>query len=156
MGTRNHNHRLVKIHRTYTVDEMATLFDTHRNTVRGWFDKGLTTIDQRRPLLVRGQVLVDFLRSRRAANKRPCRPGQIFCVRCHEPRSPADGRAVYQPLTPTGGNLVGICPHCGSRMFRRVNLAKLAHVASHLQVTSAEAQQHIDESHKPSVNCDFR
>lgn len=156
MGTRNHNHRLVKIHRTYTVDEMATLFDTHRNTVRGWFDKGLATIDQRRPLLVRGQVLVDFLKSRRAANKRPCRPGQIYCVRCHEPRPPADGRAVYQPLTPTGGNLVGICPQCGSRMFRRVNLAKLAHVASHLQVTSAEAQQHIDESHKPSVNCDFR
>jgi hypothetical protein len=41
-------------------------------------------------------------------------------------------------------------------MFRRVNLAQLAHVAGHLQVTSVEAQQHIDESHRPSVNCDFK
>lgn len=156
MGTRNHNHRLVKIHRTYTVDEMATLFGTHRNTVRGWFGKGLTTIDQRRPVLVSGRVLVDFLRSRRAANKRPCRPGQIYCVRCREPRSPADGQAAYQPLTGTAGNLVGICPHCASRMFRRLNLARLPHVAGDLKVAVPEAQQHIDESHKPSVNCDFR
>jgi len=156
MGIRNPNHRLVKIHRTYTVDEMAKLFGVHDNTVRDWFRKGLATIDQRRPLLVRGQVLVDFLKSRRATNKRPCRPGEIYCVGCREPRSPADHHAIYQALTPTSGSLVGICPACGSRMFRRVNLAKLAHVAGHLHVAAPEAQQHIDESHKPSVNCDFR
>lgn len=156
MGIRNYNHRLVKIHRSYTVDEMATLFGTHRNTVRDWLRKGLTTVDRRRPLLVRGRVLADFLKSRRAANKRPCRPGEIYCVRCREPRPPADHHAVYQALTPTGGNLIGICPTCGTRMFRRVNLARLDHVIGELHVAAAEAQQHINESHKPSVNCDFR
>ena len=156
MGIRNPNHRLVKIHRTYTVDEMAKLFGAHRNTVRDWLHKGLTTVDQRRPLLVRGQVLVDFLKSRRAANKRPCRPGEIYCVGCGKARSPADGRVVYLPLTATGGNLVGICPTCGSRMFRRVNLAKLTHVAGGLHVAVTEAQEHIGESPQPSVNCDFR
>ena len=156
MGIRNPNHRLVKIHRTYTMDEIATLFSIHPNTVRDWLLKGLETIDQRRPLLVIGHVLVDFLKARRAVNKRPCRPGEIYCVRCREPRHPADQHAVYQPLTPTSGSLVGICPTCGTRMFRRVNFAKLAHVAGHLQVTAQEAQQHIDESPRPSVNCDFR
>ena len=156
MGIRNPNHRVVKIHRTYTVEEMAKLFGAHRNTVRNWLRKGLPTIDQRRPSLVRGQALVDFLKARRAANKRPCRPGQIYCVRCREPQFPVDRRAIYQPLTATGGNLVGICPHCSSRMHRRVNLFRLAHVAGHLHVTAPEAQQHIDESHQPSVNCDFR
>jgi hypothetical protein len=118
--------------------------------------KGLATVDQRRPLLISGQMLVDFLKSRRAANKRPCRPGQIYCVRCHEPRTPADGQAAFQLLTPGGGNLIGICPHCGTRMFRRVNLTKLAHVAGHLRIAVPEAQQQLDESPKPSVNCDFR
>mgnify|MGYP001125755299 CR=1 FL=1 len=145
MGIRNPNHRLVKIHRTYMVDEIAKLFGIHRNTVRDWLLKGLTTVDQRRPLLVHGQVLVDFLKSRRAAKKRPCRPGEIYCVGCREPRSPAGRYAVYQALTPTNGSLVGICPACGSRMFRRVNLAKLAHVAGHLHV-AAEAQQHTTSS----------
>ena len=156
MGIRNPNHKLVKIHRTYTVDEVAKLFAVHRNSVRNWLLKGLATVDQRRPLLVHGQDLVAFLKTRRAAKKRPCRPGEIYCVRCHEPRSPSDNQAIYQELTPTGGNLIGVCPTCGSRMFRRVNFAKLASAAGQLHVSSREAQQHISESPKPSVNCDFR
>lgn len=156
MGVRKPNHRLVKIHRSYTVDEIARLFGVHRNTIRDWLHKGLPTVDQRRPLLVHGQTLVDFLKARRAANKRPCRPGEIYCVGCREPRTPANRHAVYQALTPTNGCLVGICPACGSRMFRRVNLARLDHVSGDLRVTTTEAQQHIDESHRPSVNCDFR
>ena len=156
MGTRNHNHRLVKIHRSYTVDEMADLFGIHRNTVRDWLRKGLGTIDRRRPLLVRGPDLISFLKVRRAMNKRPCRPGEIYCVRCRQPRRPAGDKVCYQPLTPTGGNLVGVCPDCGIRMFRRVNRAKLTLAAGHLHIAIPEAQQHIDESHQPSVNCDFR
>ena len=30
---RHPNHRLVKTHRTYTVEEIASLFHVHRNTV---------------------------------------------------------------------------------------------------------------------------
>jgi hypothetical protein len=156
MGVRNPNHRLVKIHRSYTVDEMAKLFGIHRNTVRDWLRKGLPTIDRRRPLLVRGVALVDFLKSRRATNKRPCQPGEIYCVGCRQPRTPMGRYAFYQSLTPTSGNLVGGCPHCGNLIYRRVNLARLTHVAGHLHVEVPEAQQHIDESHQPSVNCDFR
>ena len=96
MGIRNPNHKLVKIHRTYTVDEVAKLFAVHRNSVRNWLLNGLATVDQRRPLLVHGQDLVAFLKTRRAAKKRPCRPGEIYCVRCHEPRSPSDNQAIYQ------------------------------------------------------------
>jgi excisionase family DNA binding protein len=156
MGVRNYNHRLVKIHRTYTVDEMARLFGAHRNTVRAWLRDGLSPVDRRRPVLVRGQDLVSFLRARRAANKRPCQRGEIYCMKCREPRSPADGRLFYQPMTCTGGNLVGSCPQCGTRMFRRVNLGRLADVVGDLVVAAPEAQQHIAESHQASVNCDFR
>ena len=106
--------------------------------------------------LVHGQDLVEFLKARRAARRRPCGPGEIYCVRCQKPRSPADNHAIYQEITPTGGNLIGICPVCALRIFRRVNLAKFATAAGHLHVSSREAQQHISESPKPSVNCDFR
>ena len=42
------NPRLAKIHRSYTVDEIATLYGVHRNTVRAWIARGLATVDQRR------------------------------------------------------------------------------------------------------------
>jgi hypothetical protein len=156
MGIRHPNHRLVKIHRSYTVEEIASLFGNHRNSVREWIRKGLATIDQRRPLLVHGADLVAFLKQRRAANKCPCRPGQIYCVRCRTPQEPVDCQAIYQPLTARGGNLVGVCSSCGNRVYRRVSLAKLDAVKGELRVSMPEALRHIDESSQPSVNSDFR
>ncbi len=36
MAKRHPNYRQVKIHRNYTVEEIARLFGIHKNTVRGW------------------------------------------------------------------------------------------------------------------------
>jgi len=149
------NPRLAKIHRNYTVDEIAKLYGVHRNTVRAWIGKGLPTTDQRKPLLVKGDHLAAFLQARRVANKRPCGPGEIYCLRCREPRQPAGGAVRYHPLTPTQGNLVGQCSVCSARVNRRVSLAKSAGFQGVLRVTLPQAQEHIDESLKPTLNSDF-
>ena len=149
------NPRLAKIHRSYTVEEIAKLYGVHRNTVRAWIGRGLPTIDQRRPVLVLGSHLADYLQSRRTANKRPCRPDEIYCVRCREPRAPAGGAVRYHPLTPTQGNLVGLCGCCGAGLNRRVSQAKLPLVQGVLSVTFPQAREHIDESALLSLNSDF-
>ena len=51
MQKRHPNHRLVKIHRSYTVEEIAELFGIHKNTVRDWVKGGLATSDDKRPML---------------------------------------------------------------------------------------------------------
>ena len=135
MAQRRHSHRLAKIHRSYTVDEVARLYRVHRNTVRGWIRAGLPMIDCRRPVMVLGLDLVAFHTKRRAKNKRPCTPGQIYCVRCRTPRTPAGSRAEYRPLTPRTGNLVGICPRCGTQIYKRASLANLDSIGGELTVT---------------------
>ena len=45
MGARRPNPKLAKIHRTYTVEEVARLYDVHRNTVRQWIKDGLPSMD---------------------------------------------------------------------------------------------------------------
>ncbi len=149
------NPRLAKIHRSYTVEEIAKLFGVHRNTVRAWISRGLPTIDQRRPVLVLGSHLADFLTARRAMNKRPCGLGEIYCLRCREPRVPAGGAVLYRPLTPMQGNLVGQCGCCGAGLNRRVSLAKLPLIQGVLGVTLPQAREHIDESPLASLNSDF-
>jgi Helix-turn-helix domain len=72
------NHRRVKIHRSYTVEEIAGLFGIHKNTVRVWVKTGLPTCDERRPMLILGHDLASFLQARRARRKQPCRPGEIY------------------------------------------------------------------------------
>ena len=156
MLTRHPNHRLAKIHRNYTVEEIAKLFGAHRNTVREWVKRGLPTIDHGRPMLILGRDLAAFLQARRLKNKRPCQPGEIYCVRCRLPRNPAGDMADYKPITSTLGDLVGICPNCDSMMHRRVNLNKLEEVRGKLEITMPEALPHIGNSTHSSVNCDFR
>jgi hypothetical protein len=51
------NPHLVKIHRNYTVEEVARLFNIHKNTVRNWISGGLPVCDSNRPLLVLGSAL---------------------------------------------------------------------------------------------------
>jgi len=156
MGKRYPNPGLVKIHRSYAVEEVARLLGKHKNTVRNWIKEGLPTIDDKRPALIQGQVLSDFLRSQREKNKRHCKPGEIYCVRCRAPRSPAGNWAEYSSVNEKIGNLKAICPDCDSIMNRRVSLAKIRQVCGNLDVTFPEELQHINEINKPSVNCDLR
>jgi hypothetical protein len=155
MGTRRPNPRLAKIHRNYNVEEVASRFRVHRNTVREWVKRGLPTIDDKRPTLILGRDLVAFLQARRVKNKQTCQPGELYCVRCRAPKAPAGGMADYQPVTATLGNLIGICPDCEAIIYRRVNLTKLEQVCGKLDITMPQALPHIGETAQPSVNSDL-
>ena len=155
MGKRHPNHRHVKIHRNYSVEDIAALFGTHKNTVRNWKKNGLATIDDRKPMLFYGQTLATFLQAKRTKNKRPCKPGEIYCVRCHAPKVPAGDMVDYRPLTETVGNLMAICPTCESMMNRRISISKLEQFRSQMDITLPQALQHIVESNQPTVNSDL-
>ena len=156
MSKRHPNPRLAKIHRNYTVDEIANLYAIHKNTVRAWVKSGLPTSDDRKPYLILGRDLMAYLQAKRTKNKKTCQPGQIYCVRCRAPKAPAGDMAEYQTLTTTLGNLVGICPSCNAMMYRRVNFMKLTQVSANLDLTLPQALLHIRESPNPSVNSDLK
>lgn len=140
MGKLHPNHRLVKIHRSYTVEEVANVLGKHKNTVRAWRKDGLAAIDAKRPMLIRGHDLVEFLKKRRVKNKRPCKPGQLYCFSCRTPKSPAENMAEYTPVTATYGNLTAICPDCESIMNQRINIAKLKQISGKIDITISEEQ----------------
>jgi excisionase family DNA binding protein len=96
MGRRHPNHRLIKIHRTYTVEEAANALGLHKNTISRWTQQDdLTVIDKRRPKLIHGEALVQFLIKRRKKTKQPCQTGQIYCVACRAPKRPNGDMADY-------------------------------------------------------------
>lgn len=156
MGKRYPNHRLVKIHRSYTVEEAARLLDKHKNTVRKWVKEGLATIDDKRPMLILGHDLVEFIKKLRTKNKQTCKPGELYCVRCRIPKFPAGDMADYVPVSEKIGNLIAICPDCDSIMNRRVSLARIWEVCANLDITFPKDLRHIVKRTKPSVNSDLR
>ncbi|MGH9436169.1 MAG: helix-turn-helix domain-containing protein, partial [Terriglobia bacterium] len=150
------NPRRVKIHLSYTVHEVARCLGVDRCTVRRWCKAGLPYCDDRRPHLIAGQALRDFLQRRRVAKRHTCSPGQIFCVACREPVFPAEGKANYMPLTGTAGDLVGHCPRCGHAIHRRVNIAKLPLVRGDLKVALTKADSRLAETACPSSDAHFQ
>lgn len=149
------NPRLVKIHRNYTVEEAARLLGTHKNTIRTWIKQGLPAIDRQRPTLIHGLDLSEYLAKRRKRVRQTCPPDHVFCVKCRVPKIPAGNMADYLPLTPTSGNLRGICPDCDTLIYRRASLAKLDVSAPRLEIAFPQDQPRIRESALPSANCDL-
>ena len=140
MHKRRLNHRLVKIHRSHTVEEAARVFGIHKNTVRAWIEAGLPVCNDMRPHLILGRELATFLQSRRAKKKRPCSLGEMYCFRCRAPRIPAGGMADFVLKTDAVGNLEGICPECSTMMYQRASVARLPAIRAKLDIAIMEAR----------------
>ena len=140
MHKRRPNHRFVKIHRSYTVEEAARVFGIHKNTVRAWIDAGLPVCKDMRPHLILGRELGAFLQARRAKKKRPCSLGEMYCFRCRAPRIPAGGMADFVLKTDAVGNLEGICPECSTMMYQRASVARLPAIRAKLDIAIMEAR----------------
>jgi hypothetical protein len=92
---------------------------------------------------------------RNKARKRPCPLGQIYCLRCRDPRGPAQGLVEYLPMTPSSGNLRARCERCGSPMHRRVRKVEIAQIMVGYAVQMAEGPASIIGKPNPSLNCDL-
>jgi hypothetical protein len=144
--SRRFNHRLVKVHRNYTVEEIARRFSIHKNTVRHWVKQGLPTVDNGKPVLILGLVLRAFLQDRRRRARQHCGNGEIYCVKCRSPRRPDGNYAEYLPINTGSGNLRAICPECGRLIHRRVSFAKLDQIRGDLEILWPEVPAHIKDS----------
>ena len=122
---RTYNTRLIKRNYSYFVWEIAELFDLHPNAVRRWLKAGLVTLDDRRPILIHGRDLIDFLDMRQTARKQKCAADEFFCLRCRRPRHLRFGRVKLELRSGTRLDLSGICEACGTRMHRAGSVARI-------------------------------
>lgn len=154
MPSRRANPNAVKIHRSYSISELAQRLDVHKNTIANWQRQGLTPIDAKRPVLFQGAVVREFLAKRNASRKRPCPAGTIYCFRCREPRRPALGMVEYVAHSSETGNLSAMCATCETLMHRRARRSALAAVMPGFDIQISQASPRLNGRPYPSVDCD--
>ena len=147
MAKRHQNPRLAKKNRSYEVNEIADLYGAHKNTVLNWIKQGLPTLDIKRPLMILGTDLNAFHAKRRAKNKHPCKPNEIYCMKCKIPKEPAVGMVEYKPVNEKTGNIIGICPACETLMYRRISIVKIKQFSTLMGFTLPQAHLHIADSY---------
>lgn len=154
MAAHRANSNAVKLHRAYSVGELAARLGVHKNTVRQWQREGLEPIDGNRPVLFQGATIRAFLGKRRASRKRPCPPGMLYCFRCRQPRSPALGMVDYVAMTTVSGNLKAICATCETVIHRRARYVHLAAILPGCEIQIEDALLRLSGSPLPFLNCD--
>jgi hypothetical protein len=125
------------------VEEAALLYEVHKRTVRNWIIKGLPICDDKRPLLILGADLRQFLKQQRQTNKRKCKPSELYCFKCREPRIPDQNTLQFIEETNTKGRVIAACSVCNSWMNKYFKLDNLASIQRDLTVISPLQQKHI-------------
>jgi hypothetical protein len=118
----------------------------HKNTVRAWIRRGLPIFDRKRPILINGLDLFNFLTAERNKSKQRCEIGQLYCVKCRVAKAPALAMADYIPVTVTAGNLRGLCPDCDTFIHRRTSLARLSAIRGNLEIAFPQGMERIGDS----------
>lgn len=151
-GRRNKGRRGIRIHRSYSVDEVSRILQVAQGTIRRWI-KGekLPALTERKPMLILGSELALFL-SKSRASRQPCKPHECYCVKCRKPQHPAGDMAEYVPLAPITGNLRALCPVCGLWMHKRIRRDALIGLEGLLSVTTTVAPLRINGLNDPSLN----
>lgn len=151
----NYNPNKAKINRNYTFEEMAALFGIHKNTVAGWVKNGLPCLNERRPFLILGTDVREYLQKQRSAKKQPCKPDELFCMRCKKPSRPAENFVEYLPISSTKGRLAGFCSCCECLINKFVSIGSLAAYSRIFDLTKPKELDRINDTDKPLLNSDF-
>ena len=112
------NYRKICIHRTYSVKEIAELLHIVEKTCFRWIDDGLRTIPEgKKPILIKGNDLKEFLMNRKLKKKKKLNRNQFFCMTCKDARYAKRGS-----IGVNGNNKTALCRVCNGKMNKKFKL----------------------------------
>lgn len=152
---RSYNTRLIRLNLSYSVQEITELYGIHQNAVLRWIKNGLPVIDQRKPYLVHGADLADYLKKKQAGRKHKCRPDEFFCFKCRLPRKAWGDLVDIVIRNESKLSISGLCATCETPVRRAGAVKKLPEYQK-LFLTQTMPASHITDRNPASVMCDFR
>ncbi len=121
---RNHNQNLIKERHSYRFAEIAETLSVHTRTVQQWHKQGLKVLDEaRKPYLVYGVDLKQFLKDKRQKQKHPLKTGEFFCPKCCSARKSLPENITFEVTQKKLGKtskqafVRGICEVCGQPLL---------------------------------------
>jgi hypothetical protein len=122
---RKYNTHLIKQTLSYSTQDIVSLFGLHKRTVQEWYIQGLLRIDDRKPFLVLGFNLKEFLDKRQGSRKRHCQPNEFFCMKCRASRTSWENVVDIKFLNEKRLMIIGLCAQCNTPLNKISSPRKL-------------------------------
>jgi len=151
---RTYNVRLIKATWPYTVQEIAALFEVHKNAVLRWLKEGLQANRDKRPFLIRGSELIRFLTARQQTRKCKCSLTEFFCFKCRVAREAYLRIADVVIESPSRFRVKAICAVCSTAVNKMQGIEKLQKIKNSFHVQQLEGQ-HLIGCTNPSLYSDL-
>jgi len=129
MGKRA-NPMAVKASLTYEVREASIALGKSKGTIRNWIRDGLPVVASKKPLLISGQDLRDYIRVKSKGAKTSLGPEQLYCLSCQAGRKPLGMIVEIVPNNYKTDRLKGDCGVCGGVPAGSFPSAKAPHFAA--------------------------
>ena len=152
---RTYNANLIKETLSYSTNEMAKRFNIHKRTVQEWYRAGLPRIDNRKPSLVLGADLKDFLKTRLNKRKNKCRKNELYCLKCKVPRQSWNNVVDIRFLSKIRLMIIGLCAQCNTKTNKIASIKNLADVSKIFAIQQIHNRDLVG-SDIPSFNTDIR
>ena len=110
--------------RVYTFEMAARIVGVSHATFRKFPSEGLRVINDKRPHLVRGADLIEFLTKRMDANRPIMVEGQYYCMTCRASRDARAGTVSFTQHTAMTGRLSAICDECSGKIGQFCSVSK--------------------------------
>lgn len=124
----------IKKNLTYSILEAAEELDKSTATIRNWIKQGLPIQKDKRPYLIFGSELRDFIIRKRKARRFTLQDDELNCFSCKTGRLPLNNAVVYFPHTVKTGRLSGVCSVCGSKCARFIGNAQIGTFSKIMQI----------------------
>ena len=118
------NPMAVKSALTYEIGEAAIALGKTPATIRNWIRDGLPVLSSKKPYLISGAAIREYLREKYKAAKSPLGPNELFCLTCRTGRAPLDLVVTLSHISSKTSLLKGACSHCGGTSTRMISRAK--------------------------------
>ena len=113
--------RKIKMAKSYSYSELATITGRCEATVRGWAKDDMRVLTDCKPHLILGSDARAYLEKRFHTKRPKLKIGEARCFTCQEIRMLEIGLAEILPRHPSGQSLCGLCSVCGGMCSRWIS-----------------------------------
>lgn len=161
MAKRLYPHDRIRYWYVYDINDICALFKDkglHPQTVRKWIKQyGLKILDHKKPTLIYGYDLIQFIKKHNQKGKCQTEFHQFFCLSCKDARSVYRG-TIQMTHKANGLHVKARCRTCKKDMYKTYTMSdyqklkKKFHVVDVLELYDCTNATSMTQFHKPEKN----